>query len=119
MMPATILVIDDDDLIQFTVREILEDEGYTVETATDGLDALAKLDGFFPALILLDITMPRMDGYEFAERLQQLGLHARIPVIVLTADGRAQQKAARVGAAGYLHKPFSIPALLEAAAKLL
>lgn len=118
-MPATVLVVDDDDGVQVTVQSILEDEGYQVVVASDGLDALAKLDGFFPALILLDITMPRMDGYAFADELDRLGLRARIPIVVLTADGRAQQKAVRVGAVGYIHKPFTILALLEVVARAI
>jgi CheY-like chemotaxis protein len=118
-MAGRILVIDDDQGIQRTVQAILEDEGYEVMAADDGLDALAKLDGFFPALILLDITMPRMDGYAFAAELQRLGLHARLALIVLTADGRARQKAERVGAVGYLHKPFSIDGLLAMVARAL
>lgn len=61
-MSDAVLVVDDDDGVQVTVQSILEDEGYQVVVATDGLDALAELDGFFPALILLDITMPRMNG---------------------------------------------------------
>src|SRR2546423_7939424 len=101
-----------------TLRTILEDEGYTVEVAEDGLAALTALDSFSPALILLDISMPRMDGYEFAGRLEQLGLRERIPLIVLTADGRAQQKAAHVGAAGWVSKPFTIDGLLEVVSRV-
>jgi CheY-like chemotaxis protein len=113
-VPTRVLVIDDDPGVQRTVQGILEDEGYEVMAADDGLDALAKLDGFFPSLILLDITMPRMDGYTFAEELQRLGLHTRLALVVLTADGRARQKAQRVGAVGYLHKPFAIDQLVAA-----
>jgi CheY-like chemotaxis protein len=116
-VPELILVVDDDVGIQQTVREILEDEGYDVVVAGDGLDALAKLDGLFPALILLDITMPRIDGYAFADELRRLGLHGRLPMVVLTADGRARLKAERVGAAGYLHKPFTVEGLLAVVAR--
>lgn len=70
-------------------------------------------------LILLDITMPRMDGYTFAEELQRLGLHERVALLVFTADGRARQKAERVGAAGYLHKPFEIDQLLRTVARIV
>jgi CheY-like chemotaxis protein len=108
----TILVVDDDPLIQLTVRGILEDEGYTVVSAGDGLEALARLADVHPAAILLDITMPRMDGYTFAAELERRGLRDGTPIIVLTADGRAPEKAARVGADGYLTKPFMLPTLL-------
>jgi two-component system response regulator MprA len=110
----TILVVDDDTGLQVTISAILEDEGYTVMVADDGLDALDKLDAVRPALILLDIGMPRMDGYAFADALAGRGLRPVIPIIVLTADGRAPEKAARVGAEGYLAKPFTLTALLAA-----
>jgi CheY-like chemotaxis protein len=112
-VPHNVLVVDDDELIQMTLRTILEDEGYTVQVAGDGLAALEALESFVPAVILLDISMPRMDGYEFAGRLQQMGLREQIPLIVLTADGRAQQKATHVGAAGWVSKPFTIDRLLD------
>jgi CheY-like chemotaxis protein len=111
-MTQTILVVDDDPLIQLTVRSILEDEGYTVVSAGDGLEALAHLADVRPAAILLDITMPRMDGYAFAAELERRSLRDGTPIIVLTADGRAPEKAARVGADGYLTKPFMLPTLL-------
>jgi CheY-like chemotaxis protein len=115
----TVLVVDDDAGIQLTVQSILEDEGYEVVIAGDGIDALGKLDGLLPSLILLDITMPRMDGYAFADELSRLGLRAQYPILVLTADGRASEKAARVGAVGYLQKPFTVPGLLDAVAEVL
>jgi CheY-like chemotaxis protein len=121
-MTATILVVDDDPLIRLTVTGILEDEGYTVIDAGDGLEALealTKLDGVQPAAILLDITMPRMDGYAFAEELARRGLRDALPVIVLTADGRAPEKAARVGAEGFLTKPFTLPTLLAEVARVV
>jgi CheY-like chemotaxis protein len=117
-MTTTILVVDDDPLIRLTVSGILEDEGYTVVSAGDGLDALAKLAELQPAAILLDITMPRMDGYAFAAELVRRGLRQAVPVIVLTADGRAPEKAAQVGAEGYLTKPFTLPTLLAEVARV-
>jgi CheY-like chemotaxis protein len=118
-VPATILVVDDDAGVQITVQTILEDAGYSVVLASDGLEALARLDAALPALILLDITLPRMNGYQFAEALQRLEQRPRIPIVVLTADGRAQQKAERVRAAGYLAKPFQMNRLLEVVARTL
>ena len=111
-MNRTILVVDDDPDIRLTVAGILEDEGYAVVSAADGLDALAKLAETRPAAILLDIAMPRMDGYAFAAELARRGMRDSLPVIVLTADGRAPEKAARVGAQGYLSKPFILSTLL-------
>ena len=117
-MTATILVVDDDPLIQMTIGGILEDEGYTVVGAGDGLEALARLAELRPAAILLDITMPRMDGYAFATELARRGLREAVPVIVLTADGRAAEKAAQLGADGYLAKPFTLPTLLAEGARV-
>ncbi|MGD9890703.1 MAG: response regulator [Dehalococcoidia bacterium] len=118
-MSATILVVDDDPLIRLTVISILEDEGYTVVVASDGLEALTQLDGVQPAAILLDITMPRMDGYAFAAELTRQGRRDATPIVVLTADGRAAEKAARLGAEGYLTKPFTLPTLLAEVARIV
>jgi two-component system response regulator MprA len=116
---GTILVVDDDRGLQAALAEILEDEGYQVAIAHDGYHALDQLADLTPDLIVLDIGMPRMDGYAFAEELTRRGLRPHIPVLVLTADGRAQQKAARVQADGWLSKPFEIGALLGSVARLL
>jgi CheY-like chemotaxis protein len=115
----TILVVDDDIDMQQTIRNILEDEGYAVVVAEDGLAALEKLDGITPSVILLDITMPRMNGYQFAEAVAQRGLRPGIPIMVLTADGRAPEKAAQIGAEGYLTKPFALLELVAAVERLL
>lgn len=111
-MNTTILIVEDDQAMRATLSAALEDEGYAVVTAFDGLDALEKLDAVTPALILLDIGMPRMDGYALAEELNRRGLRPSIPVLVLSADGRAREKAERVGAEGWLAKPFSIEGLV-------
>jgi CheY-like chemotaxis protein len=63
--------------------------------------------------------MPRMDGYTFAEELAQRGLRPRIPLLVLTADGRAEQKARQVAAEGYLQKPFDVMSLLDEVNRLM
>jgi CheY-like chemotaxis protein len=113
-----VLVVDDDPGLQQALEAILQLEGYEVTTARDGLDALEKVDHSQPALILLDLMMPRMDGFTFAEELKQRGLRAQIPIIVLTADGRVQQKAEQLGADGGLAKPFDITVLLDEVARL-
>jgi CheY-like chemotaxis protein len=119
--PATILVVDDDPGIQHTIGSILEDEGYAVVSAWNGHEALAHFDGdgVAPALIVLDLQMPVMDGYAFTAALRERGLRSKVPVMVLTADGRAQQKALQVGADGYLAKPFTLAELLEQVARLV
>lgn len=116
-MDRTVLVVEDDAGLQETLEEILEIEGYDVTVAKDGLDALDKLSDPLPAVILLDVMMPRMDGYAFVDELRRRGLHPGIPILVLTADGRAQQKAERIGAVGYLEKPFDLRELLRQVAR--
>jgi CheY-like chemotaxis protein len=89
-----------------------------VVVAGDGLEALATLDGDLPTAVLLDISMPRMDGYAFVAELDRRGLRSSLPIIVLTADGRAAEKATRTGAQGYLPKPFTLDSLLAAVARV-
>lgn len=116
-MKGTILVVDDD-AMQITISSILEDDGYEVVCAGNGLQALDQLDQVRPKVIVLDITMPEMNGYEFADELGRRGLRGAAPIMVVTADGRAPQKAARVGAEAYLAKPFLLDALLAEIGRL-
>lgn len=110
---AKVLVVEDDAGLQETLAAVLEFEGYEVLVARDGIEALEILGNGIPALILLDLMMPRMDGFAFVKELQQRGLRTQVPVVVLTADGRAAQKADVAGADGYVEKPFQIPVLME------
>jgi CheY-like chemotaxis protein len=109
-LTAAILVVDDDPEIRDVVRWLLEDEGWTVETASDGRDALERATRERPALIVLDMGLPIMNGEEVARRLQQVYANPP-PIVVVSADGRAGEKAARIGAASYLHKPFDVDEL--------
>jgi len=108
-----VLVVDDDEAIREWVAVILADEGYAVETAGDGDEALQRVETKSPALILLDIRMPRMNGLEFAAAYRELpGPHA--PIVVMTAGRDAQQRAREVGADGYLAKPFDLDDVVAA-----
>ena len=107
---AVVLVVDDDPEIRDVVRWLLEDEGWTVETASDGRDALERATRARPALIVLDMGLPILSGEEVAMRLHDVYVDPP-PIIVVIADGRAGEKAARIGAASYLHKPFDVDAL--------
>ncbi len=118
-MNPTVLIVDDDKGVQETLEAILEFEGYDVLLAGDGLEALQRLDEMTPQLILLDIMMPRMDGFAFAEALEARGLRPAVPIIVLTADGRAKQKAAQARAESYLPKPFEVSNLLDEVERLV
>jgi CheY-like chemotaxis protein len=107
-----ILVVDDDPSILHTVAELLDMEGYAVETATNGAEALRYVEQAEPSLVLLDMRMPVMDGWTFVRVLKERG--RRLPILVMTAAQDAKQWAEEVGAAGYVAKPFDLEDLLDA-----
>ena len=108
---SRVLVVDDDPDNLDALSEILEVEGYQVDRARNGREALQRLEQFLPDLVLLDLMMPVMDGWEFA---RSLGPDARPPIIVLSADRNVSAKAREIGALGWLAKPFELSELLAA-----
>jgi two-component system chemotaxis response regulator CheY len=110
--PPVVLVVDDDPDILEALSEILEAEGYAVQKARNGQEALERLNGSPPDLVLLDLMMPVMDGYEFSRRLRQSALGGSIPIIVLSADRNVGARAREIGAVGHLAKPFELNDLL-------
>ena len=113
MSRGRVLVIDDDEMIQESLREVLLDEGYEVLLAQNGVDALAKLkQGPPPTVILLDLMMPVMDGWQFRAEQKKDPALARIPVIVITAAGNAVR--ASVDADLFMTKPVRLEDLLAA-----
>jgi two-component system chemotaxis response regulator CheY len=112
MSRARVLVVDDDESIGEFVSMALADEGYDVVTALDGAAALEVVELRRPDVILLDMRMPIMDGWEFARRYRQTaGPHA--PIIVVTAARDADDRAAQIEADGVLAKPFDLDDLLD------
>jgi two-component system response regulator MprA len=111
-----VLVIEDDPDIRAALAEALASEGYAVEVARDGVDGLAQARSVRPDLIVLDLTMPVMDGLEFLEAKRAVEDLAGVPVIVETARSPAPvlQDCAVV-----LCKPFELDALFEAARRCL
>ena len=108
-MAGVVLVVDDDEMIRGVVRDALELDGYRVVTAEDGragLDALRHLE---PCVVLLDMRMPIVDGWEFSRRYGAAG--HRAPVVVMTAAENAERWRAEVGGTDCLPKPFDIDAL--------
>ena len=109
--PAPILVVDDDMTIRQMIRWALEDEGFRVDTTGDGQQALDHATRRRPALLVLDMMLPGLDGAAVAA-----GLRAAYgeppPILLITADGRAQAKARRVGAYAHLTKPFELDELV-------
>jgi DNA-binding response OmpR family regulator len=106
-MSEVVLVVDDDPEIRDLVRWLLEDEGWTVETAGDGRAALDQATRSRPALIVLDMGLPIISGEEVALRLHDVYADPP-PIVVVSADGHAGERAARIGAASFLHKPFNV-----------
>ncbi|HEX5267712.1 MAG TPA: response regulator [Acidimicrobiales bacterium] len=121
MSGETLLVVDDDPVIQKLLQVNFEMEGYQVVLAGDGVEALEKAAEVHPDLILLDVMMPRMDGLEAAGRLKADAATASIPIIILSAKAQdADVKAGRAtGADEYMTKPFDPLELLERVAALL
>ena len=108
--PHHVLVVDDDEGIRDLIAMALSSVGYEVASAPDGAAALELLTTSRPAVILLDMLMPNMDGWEFARRYaQRPGPHA--PIIVLTAARDAKGRAAEIKADAWLAKPFQLDAL--------
>jgi pilus assembly protein CpaE len=120
-MAGKVLVVDDDASVQRLLQFTLQQEGYEVLVASDGADGYRRWQQESPALILLDVTVRQMDGYEVATRIRADEAGARhVPIIMLTADKDVQGKvrALRAGADDYLIKPFH-PAELVARIKSL
>jgi two-component system chemotaxis response regulator CheY len=113
-MPAErILIVDDDESIRQIVRICLTDDGFEVCEAPNGQAALDALDGFRPDLILLDLRMPIMDGWEFARRYEKLpGEH--VPIVAFVAALNAEHECATLTTASILAKPFDLDDLLAA-----
>jgi CheY-like chemotaxis protein len=107
-----ILVVDDDEDAREVLALILRSEGHRVEEAIDGLDALTKLHTSHPALILLDMMMPRLDGEGLMRAMKRDPRIADTPVVIISGHEAARQKAGEVGAAGCLVKPIEIDDVL-------
>lgn len=109
----TVLVIEDDHDIRVSVRSLLEDEGYEVHTVTNGLAALSALEHGeeLPCVIVLDLMLPVMDGWDFAERVRKNPRLARIPIVIMSAYDSPPPPA---GAVAFIKKPVNMDALLRA-----
>ncbi len=113
--PATILIVDDEETNLYALRLILESKGYRCLEAAGGLEAIEAAAASNPEVILLDIQMPDMDGYEVCRRLKADERTSSIPIVFLTARYRDHDEIARgleAGAHDYVTKPFSAPELL-------
>ncbi len=118
-MPARILVVDDDRAVRESLRRALTLEGYEVEMAADGVEALVKAAGAAPDALVLDVLMPAPDGLTVCRTLRQRG--DRVPVLMLTARDAVGDRVAGLdsGADDYLVKPFALEELLARLRALL
>jgi CheY-like chemotaxis protein len=120
-MSSTILVVDDEAPIRVMLRRILEEEGYDVALAADGLEAISYCERDMPALVILDIGMPHMDGYQFVEEFTRRGWQGRARVLVLSAQIRERTDLERIADSihGFQPKPFEVEEILEVIRGLL
>ena len=117
----TVLIVDDTATVRMFTKLILQREGYQLDEAKDGLEALAAIERRHPDLVLLDVVMPNLDGIECCRRLKASAETATIPVIIVTTRGREEQvqQAFEAGCDGFLTKPISKAELLQKIQSLL
>ncbi|OFW58982.1 MAG: hypothetical protein A2W01_10045 [Candidatus Solincola sediminis] len=110
-----ILVVDDDPMVTRLVRINLELEGFKVQEAWDGKTALKMLEEDGPDLLVLDIMMPQMDGWQVLEKVREQDDYKELPIVILTAKVQDEDilKGWRMGADGYIVKPFNPVGLAE------
>ena len=120
-MRKTILIADDEPNIVISLEFLLQREGYRVLVARDGVEALAAIRAERPDLVLLDVMMPRMDGFEVCQAVRAEPAIAATRILMLTAKGRATDaaKGTALGADAYVTKPFSTRELAAQVAAML
>ncbi len=115
-----ILVVDDSPDNVFLIQTILEEEGYTISTAEDGASALAQIEQVPPELVLLDVMMPGMDGFEVTRRVRQNSKLSFIPILLITAhDSPSVAQGLDMGADDFIRKPVEVDELLARVRSLL
>ncbi|MBC8317324.1 MAG: response regulator [Desulfobulbaceae bacterium] len=114
-MAKNVLVVDDEPNIVLSLKFLITQEGFEVRTAGSGEEALQALAEQVPDLILLDVMMPKPDGYEVCQKIRATPEWKDIPVIMLTAKGRdvEKEKGFAMGADDYITKPFSTKELVS------
>jgi excisionase family DNA binding protein len=110
-----VLVVDDDPQVREVVRTNLELEGYTVREAADAEEGLAAVEADAPDIILLDVMMPQVDGWEMLRRVQERHGIGSIPVVMFSGqlEGATEREAEQRGAQGFVGKPFDLQALIQ------
>ncbi len=120
-MASSILVVDDEPNILLSLEFLMKQAGYQVRTATDGEAALQALEAGLPDLVLLDVMMPRKDGYQVCQAIRRDERWKHLKVIMLTAKGREveREKGLAMGADDYITKPFSTQEVVEKVKEML
>ncbi|MFK7161398.1 response regulator [Marinospirillum sp. MEB164] len=116
-----VLVVDDEPNILLSLEFLMQQAGFDVTTAEDGETALSHISQQTPDLILLDISLPGISGFEVLEKLRRQPAYQRLPIVMLTAHGREveREKGLALGADDYITKPFSTQLLVEKVKHLL
>nr|WP_276508886.1 response regulator [Sphingomonas insulae] len=115
------MTVDDSPSMRMLLRAALTDLGYKVLEAEDGLQALDRLGGLAPDLLITDINMPRLDGFGLIEKLREQDRHRNLPILVLTTESsdEKKQRARSAGATGWIVKPFHPDKLAAAIRRVL
>jgi two-component system, chemotaxis family, chemotaxis protein CheY len=118
-MPKTILVVDDAAFMRMMIRDILAREGYVIQEAVNGRDAIEKFRESRPDLVTLDITMPEMDGVEALRAIREIDPEARVLMVSAMGQQKMIVDALESGAADFLVKPFQPTKVLQTVKKCL
>jgi len=110
---SPVLIVDDDPTVLEMMEVLLSGEGYDVVTACNGIEALDRVNGQRPAVIILDMCMPVLDGYSVIGQLRSQEKTRSIPIIAISADSNARQRLAALHVDSYLAKPFDIDRLVN------
>jgi two-component system alkaline phosphatase synthesis response regulator PhoP len=120
-MSKTVLIVDDEEYIVTSLEYVMKSAGYRVVVAYDGEQAIEKTKETAPDLLILDVMMPKLDGFEVCEKIRANPLWESIRIIMLTAKGRdsEREKGMSLGADTYMTKPFSTREILKRVKELL
>lgn len=119
-MGGDVLIVDDDAPIRNLLRQVLKRIGLPSREARDGVEAIGSIEEALPRLMMLDLMMPRMNGWEVLEQLREKELLSRVPVVVLTAVGSHRTESLReFGVRAVLNKPFEIQDLIHTVRQIL
>jgi len=120
LMTNKVLIVDDEPNIVISLQFLMKQGGFETSVARDGDEALLEVERFRPDLVLLDVMMPRRDGYEVCQQLRSTGW-TDLKIVMLTAKGREAEatKGLALGADAYVTKPFSTSELVDTVTRLL